>query len=199
MVTISKGNTKLGKLTNWSLPRVETCPSRTSLCEAICYVEKSARQYPSVRNGYANNLDSVLMDGTWKVELLRHLSKYKPSMFRIHVSGDFFAPSYIKAWGEIIALNPETRFVAYTRSWRNARLRKELNLLRKNLSNLVLFASCDAEAHNAPEGWKKAWMGEPLQGKAMKCLEMVDGSNKNCDTCGICWKENAPNVYFPLH
>lgn len=198
MVTISKGNTKLGKIMNWSLPRVESCPSRTHLCESLCYVGNYDRQYPSVSKAYGNNLDAVILGEDWKVELLRTIGKAKPALFRIHVSGDFYSPSYIKAWGEIIALNPETKFLAYTRSWRNPRLRKELNLLRKNLPNLVLFASCDAEAYNAPDGWKRAWMGEALEGKAIKCVNL-NGSKKQCDACRICWSDKNHNVFFPLH
>ena len=57
---------------------------------------------------------------------MRELIEYslpivRPRLMRVHVSGDFFSQSYFDAWLQVAALNPNTRFYAYTKSlhfWR---------------------------------------------------------------------------------
>ena len=198
---ISSSNSKLGRVPNWSLPPMETCPGSTSLCRAACYVGGKKgyyKQYPSVRKAYSRNLADVTASD-WSVDVMRYLSKHRPAKFRIHVSGDFHRAGYIRTWARIAAMFPGTKFLAFTRSWRVARLRKALEQLRQ-LPNIQLFASLDAEAFQAPEGWRKAWMGQPVEnsGKTIMCPG-YGPSELLCDACGLCFRPAAVNVYFPIH
>jgi hypothetical protein len=209
---ISKRNIKLGEIPNWSLPPKESCPGRTEDtvingvlekgCSDLCYVGGRAgylRVFKSAGVAYEKNLDSVLLNPEWKVEVMRFLSKRQPPIFRIHVSGDFFSPKYIGEWGQIMAMFPNTRFLAYTRSWRLPRLRKELNRLRNQQANFSCFASLDGVAHNAPKGWRQAWMGQPrTEEKAVLCPG-YGPKELTCDKCTLCFRDNKVNVYFPIH
>jgi hypothetical protein len=57
---------------------------------------------------------------------LEKLSKDRP--FRIHVTGDFHSPEYVKKWIEVIKAHPDRKFYAYTKSHQTAGM-KELEKL----------------------------------------------------------------------
>lgn len=198
-ITLSLSNTKLGRMPNFSLVCGVTCPGQTVACAEVCYAEKYGKCFPSTMVAYSKNLDLTLMDDNWAMPIIKHLARMAPAYFRIHVSGDFYRPKYIQDWGKIIAMFPSTRFLAFTRSWRIPRLRKELNALRK-LPNVQIIASLDDEAHNAPEGWRLAYMGEPAERPRgfIKCLNFGPAKLK-CDACGVCFKPLKANIWFPLH
>ena len=195
---ISPGNNKLGKILNMSIPPGETCPGQTGACAAVCYASKYMRVFKSTAKAYGSNLDAILTED-WQAVVIRKLAKTSPKLFRIHVAGDFFSPSYIQAWRKIIGMFPNTEFLAYTRSWRIGRLRRELETLR-TLPNLQLFASCDVNAHDAPKDWRKAHMGRPAyqtEGKTILCPG-YGPAEPTCDKCGICFRP-GPDIYFPIH
>ena len=199
---ISLENAKLGKIPSWNLPPRESCPGSTKLCRETCYVGGKSGYlniYKSAGLAYERNLDATL-DGSWKVEILRFLSKRQPEAFRVHVSGDFFSSSYIDAWSEIVAMFPATKFYAYTRSWRVPRLRAALSRLQA-MPNMVLFASCDSESGPAPSRWiRKAWMGQPEETTEKPLMCPGYGPRKlSCETCKICVKGSAKNIWFPIH
>jgi hypothetical protein len=56
--------------------------------------------------------------------------KGKIKAIRVHDSGDFYSPDYIKKWTEIARSNPELMFYAYTKS-HHPNLREHLNELEK--------------------------------------------------------------------
>jgi len=196
-ITVSRENSKIGKIPNFSLPAGETCPGRTKACASVCYAEKYCKVFTSADRAYAKNLDKVLTQDGWQMPIIKLLARTSPKYFRIHVSGDMFSPKYIQEWGNIIRMFPQTRFLAFTRSWRLARLRKELDKLRQ-LPNAQIIASCDMEAHNAPDSWRRAYMGKPETGSAILCPGYGKGE-LTCDNCGICFKPLKANVYFPIH
>ena len=213
---ISHGNIKIGAIPNWSLSPKASCPGMTfdtvqadgtvlKGCDSVCYVggdKGYIRVFKTAGVAYHKNMDDTLLDPDWMVPVMRFLSKNKPTLFRIHVSGDFYSPKYIGEWERIMRLFPQTKFLAYTRSWRLPRLRKELNRVRK-MDNVVIYASLDAVAHKVPAGWKKAWMGSPLDGdRTIQCPGYTpEGkpTDRKCIDCKICFNAKAPNVYFPVH
>jgi hypothetical protein len=79
---------------------------------------------------------------------------------RIHVGGDFYSASYVNRWAQIAARSTHTRFFAYTRSWRVARIEPALRVLA-GLKNVRLWYSADRETGlpgDAPEGVRVAWL-----------------------------------------
>jgi len=88
MVSISSGNTKMGKVTSVSLLPLLTCHGRCDgTCEDKCYAVKLAILRPSVMKAYARNTAVFLIspvDYFKAVERAMATSRY----FRFHVSGD---------------------------------------------------------------------------------------------------------------
>ena len=55
-ITISPGNTKLGKIPNFSIPAGDTCPGKSDFCQG-CYAQKGFFQMPRLQSTYAQNLE----------------------------------------------------------------------------------------------------------------------------------------------
>lgn len=121
---IGTGNSKTGP--SWSLPNIVTCPGRTKLCESLCYASTGMMAF---HQGEGNAYDrkyraciELLKTDGGSVALGRAIAaqirKQKLKTLRIHDSGDFFSPLYVRAWRVAVANCPDVRFWFYTRSWR---------------------------------------------------------------------------------
>ena len=85
VVSISKGNSKMGAIQSVSLPAVVTC--RSCDCQKKCYARKLEKIRRTVAQAYKNNLQVLIEapDIYWReVEATIMLSRY----FRFHVSVD---------------------------------------------------------------------------------------------------------------
>lgn len=190
-VTISDGNRKVGSVPSISLPPVITCNPRAK-CFKDCYVLKSYRIYPSVRQAYQKNLDTYNSDADLYFESIDNWIRIrKPVLFRFHVSGDIPDRRYLAGMVKLAIDNPETKFLAFTK-------RYNLNKLFKNVpDNLSIVIS--------------AWPGMRLPKTSLPIAFMDDGKEKrinnalecfgNCETCGMCWslKTIGKNVVFKKH
>jgi len=131
---------------SFGLPRVKTCPGRTTLCEKVCYPKRQEAMYPSVLPVLKENLATCeeLLDEQGSQGLSHYLAEMVPwgtkrvSEFRIHWDGDFYSPGYTFAWHQAILRRPEVDFWAYTRSF------EYVHFLR-DLPNLRLYLSLDQE------------------------------------------------------
>lgn len=164
---LSKPNIKVGKnVRGFSIPADVTCPGATELCRQHCYAK---------HRRFANNIVSSANEKRlsraesreFAREMIETINRLRRrSLVRIHVSGDFYSAAYVRKWIAIIKACPETRFWAYTRSWRLPRLRKALRELAE-LPNMSLWWSTDRETHREsgrPPRWKNvrvAWMLVP--------------------------------------
>ena len=192
-LSIPVKNTKLGKISSFSLPPIKTCPGRSPVCEKLCYVDKFYRQYPSVPKAYAANWEAAESD-TFVADMVAKIQGL-PS-FRIHVSGDFYSAEYITLWVFIAELCPDTKFWAYTRSWNVPDLVPHLEILR-DMPNVQLFASWDESMPEPPTTWRKAYMGAGSQ-PAYDCPEQ-DGRKADCKACQYCFLGRKGNVRFKIH
>ena len=57
-VSISNGNSKMGKIPSVSLPPILTCPKGTP-CAKRCYAKRIYNRYPSVKNAYDKELEAL--------------------------------------------------------------------------------------------------------------------------------------------
>jgi len=123
-VHISIGNSKIGKMFNFSMPPGKTCSA--AACATCfkngCYACKSYRQYKNVRAAWDENYNYFKADPAGAegdvVEFLRKHG-HKASYFRIHVSGDFFNREYFNAWVRIAKQFPAIKFLAFTKQFDN--------------------------------------------------------------------------------
>lgn len=204
---------KASRIANaFSLPagKEYSCPGATDFCNSICYAGKLERIYKGFREVVLHNFNALsamdfggmvealdTMIGAFDKECDRHDA---PKYFRIHADGDFFSLTYTQAWREVIRLNPQIHFWAYTRVESAA-----LSLHEASLSNLSLYFSADPENIMLAKTLKAAGINIAMvaksfaEGKAefpkatrcpeqTKALPMITAEGGACVTCGLCVK-----------
>ncbi len=208
---LATNNAKQSKIANaFSLPagRDFSCPGATDFCNSICYAGKLERLYKGFREVVLHNFNALKdNDFGGMVQLLdemigafdKECDKWNaPKYFRIHADGDFFSLTYTQAWREVIRLNPQIHFWAYTRVEDSA-----IALHDANLSNLSLYFSADpdniqiakslkAEGINIAMVAKSFAEGKAEFPKATRCpeqtkaLPMITAAGGACVSCGLC-------------
>lgn len=192
-VSISDGNMKMGNLPSWSLPSGKTCSAdacRTCYREG-CYACKMERVYPSVRKAYANNLAACQedLDGVERALMEYFGTMTAPRYFRIHVSGDFYSREYFEMWLRVIAANPGTRFMAFTKQFgivAGYTLPANFALIRSAWPGLEL------PELGLPTAWMRDGRDDRIPASAIPCPG-------NCVTCGRCWALDGHDVVFDKH
>lgn len=141
---LQPGNSKLGPLVRqFSLPAVQTCPGRTKACEKFCYAQDGFFNMPCVRASLLAAEAETRKKG-FSQKMIQEILRKKVRTVRIHVSGDFYSAEYVRKWIAIAKRCTDTRFYAYTRSWRKATILPVL-LEFAALTNVSLWWSTDAE------------------------------------------------------
>lgn len=207
---ISEGNPrKLGRLWNFSLMPLETCPGRSEWCSKYCYANQNGLPfYRWERNTlatrtpvFADLMIRILqaIDGREIDEEGKRPPKLAKTL-RLHTSGDFFSREYVQAWQTVVEAMSDWKFYGYTRSWRTELLPALENL--KACSNVVLWASTDETTGPPPLGWREAGVEKCHNGNAVLCSNMINPSVKcsNCTPFGPwCSSEQTNNIYFHKH
>lgn len=218
---LTEGNTKLGKLYNWSIPaNPEICIAATKSCSAACYAKKHFYKLEVTQKVHKNNYISSLSD-SFSIQMISIIQNIKPKVLRIHTSGDFYSDKYVKKWIDIICACPNTKFFTYTRVWEKEYLLSYLKVLN-SLSNMILWCSIDIDNYKkwnnnlAATFSNVAVMLNDL-GESFICSEVnatvaflvkknrikkinsaivcpkENGINKNmtCHKCKICWNKDV--------
>jgi uncharacterized protein (DUF2237 family) len=114
-ISISPGNRKMGYIPSVSLPPVKTCAAGCT-CANKCYAAKLCRIYPTVRNAYERNLETLYSDplSYWtQVRAAAKVARY----FRFHVSGDIVDGLYFYDMVLTAQECPGTEFLAFTKCY----------------------------------------------------------------------------------
>ncbi len=193
-VYVAPRNTRYGKVPNVSLIPVKDCGNNSRYCSAKCYGVRNFRMYEATREAWTANSKQFRNDPVSacnQVEETLRLRRKVPSMFRVHVAGDFLNQSHLDAWLKLASRFPETKFLAYTKM--------DTIDFSKRPSNFEIIAS---QWPNAPfliiKGvTRNAWIGndprKPID--AFKCRFDVDRTT--CDICKFCWFGKS-DVYLRL-
>lgn len=118
-MAISKGNRKIGRVMNVSLPPILTC-ANCSECMYLCYDIKACNQYPgTVIDARARNLAVLLAD---RDEYFRRIDaaisrRRKHKFFRWHVAGDIVDIDYLARMVDIARRHPDFIFWTYTKNY----------------------------------------------------------------------------------
>ena len=115
MVSISKGNSKMGYIPSVSLPPIVTC-AQGCACAKKCYAAKLCRIYGTVRKAYNRNLEILKNDIDnyfTQVKAAAMVNKY----FRFHVSGDIPNMDYLDRMVKLAQELPGTTFLAFTKQY----------------------------------------------------------------------------------
>ena len=108
------------RVMNFSLPAYKTITGKTVCpfakdCIKYCYAQKGNYRYPSVIKGL-NNRYELSKTADFVPQMNATIILQRPTHVRIHDSGDFYSPEYLKKWVQIANDNKEVIFYAYTKS-----------------------------------------------------------------------------------
>ena len=146
MVSISKGNSKMGEISSVSLPALVTCRPNAP-CFKECYAKKLEVLRRNVRNAYQNNWEiyKTNPDEYWKAVTNEiALSRF----FRFHVSGDIQDYGYFVQMIKIANKYPHCEILCFT---------KQFEIVNDVLNNVVL----PSNLHLIFSGWEGLEMDNP--------------------------------------
>ena len=198
LVSISKGNSKMGVIQSVSLPSVITC--KVCGCNKKCYARKLERLRKTVSQAYQNNLQVLnnSPDVYWReVEATIMLSRY----FRFHVSGDIPDEVYFDKMVEVATRQKHCEILCFTKKFEivNAYITAH-GELPKNL-HIIFSAWVGLEMINPfslPEAHVRYRDGSTTaRDNAVEC----GGNCTECaSTCGGCWSlRSGEQVIFNEH
>jgi hypothetical protein len=91
-----------------------TCPFAKD-CIKYCYAQKGAYIWGNVSPAFEQRYEATKKDDFIEV-MGADIRKKKVDFLRIHDSGDYYSPAYLKKWLQIAENNPQTKFYSYTKS-----------------------------------------------------------------------------------
>jgi hypothetical protein len=107
------------KIVNFTIPAFitkdgfKTCP-QAGVCAAACYARSGFYTFTNVYGKHRKNLEATLQADF--VSLAdKELQRIKPNVVRIHDAGDFYNEAYLDKWINIVRLNHNIKFYAYTK------------------------------------------------------------------------------------
>lgn len=194
-VSISSGNTKMGKIPSINLPPIKAC-GNCSKCAKHCYAMKAYKMYENTRNAYDRNFKIAQEDRhNYFDQIYRFLSKSKSKVFRWHVSGDILDINYFQNMLLLAYAFPEKTFLVFTK------MHKIVNKYRSQTQdlpdNLKIFYSMwlDEKIDN-PYGMSTARTvnkGETNKYDGFIC-------EGNCEQCMACFESKpGSKVIFEMH
>lgn len=191
MITISKQNSKLGKIANISLPPVKAC-GNCKACAKDCYALKAYRMYANVRKAWDNNFNEAKKDlGGYFVEIEEYLLRNRPKLFRWHVSGDILNQVYLDYMFQLASVHIETKFLVFTKM-------HKLDYSRKPDNLSVVFSMFPSMPLPEDKTIRKAWFQDGTESRIPKDAIECNGQ---CDQCELCWDLGTigKDVYFNKH
>ena len=185
---LSSYNQHLGLIPSFNLPVGITCPGMSEWCKKNCYSRKGRFTTRTVKR-HTLKCYNLSKSKDFVREICKEL-RFVHSYVRVHVTGDFYSRSYIKAWREIARRNRRITFLAYTRAWRVPELLEELRELAKE-RNFIVYASTDETTGEPPEDFLEAGIERCYR----KPFKVCQKQRMICSSCLYCFK-GAGNVAF---
>lgn len=140
ILSISRGNVKMGDIPSVSLPSTQTCRPDAP-CMIKCYARRMERLRSNVRDAWARNLDIYKADpASYWLQLRAYCSMI--TAFRLHVGGDIPDPEYLRGMIRLARQCPSCQFLAFTKraEWVNdeiSSLKSQKKALPKNLHLVI--------------------------------------------------------------
>lgn len=190
---ISNGNSKLGKIGNWSVTPGRTCSAcacKTCLLDG-CYALDSYTRFPQTRAAWDENTDFAMQDlPALEAQLDAYFAKKSaPRYFRVHVGGDFFSAEYARMWARVAEKAPHTRFLAFTKQWnavRGVEFPANFKLILSAWPGTEIPADLLAL-------YRVAWLDDGTVNDIPADAIVCPGE---CDKCGMCWDLDHDTVFI---
>lgn len=200
---ISKGNTKLGTISNISITPITTCmivvagKKKVPPCAKYCYSLKSQRMYKGTRAMRSHNLRAYRRTPKQYFESIIDKTK-NVKLFRWHVAGDIVDRSYLLGMIYVANENPKTSYLVFTKQYKICN--SVFSSIQRPTNLTIVFSAWPGfkmnNKHNFPIAFMSPRNGveNRINGTEIKCPG-------NCKSCNICW--NLPalkrNVVFQQH
>lgn len=199
LVTISDGNSKMGKVASVSLLPLLTCPKvAKETCGKKCYAKKLCMLRPSVLNAYAKNtaIQKIAIHAYFKA--IDNAMK-KVRFFRFHVSGDIPNKKYFSFMVKTANKNKHCEVLVFTKQFKivnnfienGGTIPENMHILFSGWTNLK-----PDNPYNLPETivYSKT---EEIKPDWILC-------GGNCLNCAVhkthCWKaEKGQTIAFKIH
>ncbi len=198
---ISRGNSKIGKTLNVSLPPIKTC-RKSAPCAKDCYANNHAyRLYPGTRNAWDGNLAlyKAHPDLYW-FEIFQAVKRARTfKMFRWHVGGDIPDMDYLLGMLDMASRVPKMQFLCFTKKYEllkaytsdGSRIPKNLRIIVSRWPGLAMPKELCA--------FPQAWMAD-CNNPDLRIPRSADECPGACEACGLCWKlTTGDNVVFNRH
>jgi hypothetical protein len=190
-ISISRGNSKLGKIPNISLPAGKAC-KRYVPCRKDCYANKGTSKFPAAQIAWERNyVLATNYRSTYFSMLTEYFKRAKPKRFRWHVSGDILDQNYLFYMIDIARDYNCTKFLAFTKMYH-----LNFDTVPDNLQ--IVFSAWPKYHIEAKNGFKIAWMQDGTETRIPKSARDCPGS---CESCDMCWnlKQLGNDVVFHKH
>ena len=199
MLSVSRGNIKMGNIPSISLPAVKTC-RKGAPCAGKCYAVRMEKRYPNCKTAYDHNLQ-LWYEYPMIFEIEAIAAAFCSSVFRWHVSGDIPDMEYLKMMCRVANKCKNTKFFAFTKKFEI--INGFLDEGNKIPSNLKIIFS----------GWQGLEMVNPYNLPEAHVIQK-DGTcttkkvknvcSGNCTECMMngkgCWNlKKGQAVCFPIH
>lgn len=198
-LSISRGNSKIGKTLNVSLPPIVTC-RKNAPCAKDCYANNHAyRLYPGTRAAWDGNLEFYrTAPHVYFGEIHEAIRRSRTcKLFRWHVGGDIPDVDYLCSMITVAHANPKVSFLCFTKQYEIVANFAKTHIPR-NL-RIVLSMWPGLKVPKGLEHLPKAWMHDckDPDKRIPKSAEACPGA---CEACGLCWGLGmGQSVYFDKH
>lgn len=167
-----------------------------------CYAKHRRYSWGAVKNAQVDRLRWVMAEfhneirdqlvvairsAEWK-------SGSPPYYFRIHDSGEFFAPWYVDVWAGVANDLPEVRFFAPTKAWVLGQEMTSKLVALNSLPNVTVRPSAMGVDEQAPSIVGMA-AGVKVRKEGYNCP--ATGQGNRCLMCRRCWDE--PELVVSYH
>ncbi|MGA9061850.1 MAG: hypothetical protein WB341_09320 [Terracidiphilus sp.] len=197
LVSISKGNRKLGGVMNISTTPGRCCPRGVPCASDGCYAFKALRLYPGTRAAWRRNeqLAKHHPDSYFK-QIAAQVAEAKPRLFRWHVAGDILSCDYLHGMCRIAAANPSTHFLAFTKAFEIVNRYEGREVIPSNL--VIVYSAWPGLQFFNPHRHRVAWMQDGTETRVPEDAIRCPG---NCESCGMCYELSriGRDVVFHKH
>lgn len=201
-VNLQKGNTKLGKVVNVSLPPGVTCRPDAKCFKDGCYALKFYKLRNACKNAWDQNLALATHNRDGYFDYIRATVVLgQPDLFRWHVSGDIPDADYLTRMVAVAKACPKTRFLCFTKQYELVMAQPWASHSMHATGNLSVVVSAWPGIPIPAELalWPTAWVRDP-KNPDPRIPENAIPCDGGCDKCGLCWAlKPGESVVFARH
>jgi hypothetical protein len=205
-VKLTKGNTKLGRCQNVSLPPCKSCDTSLPCFKSFCYGQRFYKLREGCRAAWENNWKMVVTDRVeYFVQILAAIwrgqdLKNPITLFRWHVAGDIPDMDYLREIYKTAEYTPGVKHWVFSKKFTLLANARKARWVKPD--NLTIIASAWPGVKMPAivrKNYPVAWMLDPKDPDPRIPAEAQECPGK-CDVCGLCFAmKPGESVFFRRH